>query len=269
MNRTLIKMIIMLSFICLVSPHNCFAQAQQVSKQEAEKFDEFGDILLTEIKARLDNFAIQLQNQPNTRGFIIAYRSYRDLPGLSSRLLHPMKDYLINTRGFASNRVVTIDGGGAECLTTELWIVPIGAAPKIRSDVYARHLLDTETALKFDEYYYSMPPYDEGDEYAGSSLEAFSDALRKYPRSQAYVIAYPRYYNGSPDRPNTASTMLGEVKGVLVKNYRIAASRIKIVNGGYRRQRQVELWIVPHGVHAPIATPNAFPKKRRRSGRNI
>jgi hypothetical protein len=38
----------------------------------ARKFDEFGDILLTDIKARLDGFALQLQNEPETRGFIIS-----------------------------------------------------------------------------------------------------------------------------------------------------------------------------------------------------
>lgn len=264
MKRRLVKLTIALSFVSLALSLNCFAQSQQSDKQAAIKFDEFGDVNISDLKARLDNFAVQLQNQPGTRGFVIAYRSHRDLPGLSSRLLTPIRDYMVNTRGISADRIVTIDGGEASCLIYEFWIVPIGATPKPRSDAYSRHLLDTETAWKFDEYFYPMPQdYGEDDGYIGNSLDGYSDVLRKNPRSQAYVIIYRQYYAGKLDPPSTALTMMKTVKEVLVKTYRITASRIKTVNGGYRRQRQVELWIVPRGEHAPIATPNAFPKRRR------
>jgi hypothetical protein len=264
MKRTLLRLLVLLPIICIALPLDYSVQAQS-STQTARKFDEFSDLLLTEIKARLDNFAIQLQNEPGTRGFIIAYRSYRDLPGLSSRLLGPMKEYLVNSRGIPADRVVTVDGGEASCLMHEFWIVPIGKTPTPRNDAYSRHFIDTESAWKFDEYYYPLPQdYDEGDEYVGNSLEAFAEVLRKLPRSQAYILAYPQYHSERRlDPSNTSLKMLKTVKARLVNKYRISPSRIKIVNGGYRKLRQVELWIVPPGEHAPIATPNAFPKKRR------
>jgi hypothetical protein len=89
--------------------------------------------------------------------------------------------------------------------------------------------------------------------------------LQKYANSQAYILAYPQYYrrSGHLDPPNTALKMLRAVKSRLVNKYRIAPTRIKVVNGGYRKLRQVELWIVPRGEHAPIPTPNAFPERRR------
>src|SRR5205823_13125607 len=37
----------------------------------AIKFDEYGNIRFNDEKARLDNFAIQLQNEPTAQGYII------------------------------------------------------------------------------------------------------------------------------------------------------------------------------------------------------
>src|SRR5204863_8246308 len=63
----------------------------------ARKFDEFGDVQYSDLIARLDNFAITLQNEPNTKGFIVVYRSRRDLPGLSNRMAIRSRDYLVNS----------------------------------------------------------------------------------------------------------------------------------------------------------------------------
>jgi len=45
--------------------------AAQDDKNVARKFDEFGDVYVTDIKARADNFAIDLQNNPTAKGFIV------------------------------------------------------------------------------------------------------------------------------------------------------------------------------------------------------
>ena len=57
----------------------------QTGNSAARKFDEFGDIQYSDLIARLDNFAVQLQNEPTVKGFIMVYRGRRDLPGLSNR----------------------------------------------------------------------------------------------------------------------------------------------------------------------------------------
>jgi hypothetical protein len=56
----------------------------QSQNSEARKFDEFGDVYPSDMAARLDNFAVALQNEPTTNGFVFAYRSRRDLPGLNA-----------------------------------------------------------------------------------------------------------------------------------------------------------------------------------------
>lgn len=262
----------------------CFAQAAsaQTTTTPALKFDEFGDELPTSVAARLDNFANALQEQPVARGFIIVYRSHRDLPGISSRHLIWMRRYLINSRGLPAERVVGVDGGEADCLAHEFWIVQPGAAPKPRDDAYPRGLDDSESARKFDEYHYTIPQ-DQFESYGAEfegGLEGFAEALRKEPRAQGYLIAYDGYRidrqeeedergrkkttrRTVTDPPGTALRELRESRAALVKRYGVAAARVKTMRGGYRKWRRLELWIVPPGEHAPVPTPNAFPKDRR------
>ena len=113
-----------------------------VSPVLTSKFDEFGNICCDDEKARLDNFAIQLGNNPDTQGYIIFYGGRRqNYPYCdSSRLRLPrrgeaearaarMKPYLVNSRGVDSNHIVVINGGYRESWSAEIWIVPKGANP--------------------------------------------------------------------------------------------------------------------------------------------
>jgi hypothetical protein len=92
----------------------------------ARKFDEYGNIRFNDEKARLDNFAIQLQNEPTAQGYIIGYGAC-DAEGLTRA--NRAKDYLVNTRGIDSGRLVTTDAGCLPNLQVQLWIVPQGATP--------------------------------------------------------------------------------------------------------------------------------------------
>jgi hypothetical protein len=94
--------------------------------QVARKFDEYGNIRFNDEKARLDNFAIQLQNEPSASGSIIGYGSC-DAEGLTRA--NRAKDYLVNTRGIDASRLTTIDAGCLPNLQVQLWIVPQGATP--------------------------------------------------------------------------------------------------------------------------------------------
>jgi len=253
-----------------------FAAAQTESKA-ARKVDEFGDILITDIKARLDNFAIELQKAPLSKGFILVYRSRRDLPGLSYRYANRMAGYLVDSRGLEKERVIAVDGGEADCLSQELWIVPVGTAPIPRSDAYPRHFVDTDSARKFDEVTWG------GDDSApgvyAEELEAYAAALRAEPKARGYLIAYSGYYRQREqweedgkskhrvqtysDPPDTSRKVLSEARRLLTRTYRLSPTRIRLIVGGHRKQGALELWIVPLGEHAPIATPNSFPSRRR------
>jgi hypothetical protein len=92
----------------------------------ARKFDEYGNIRFNDEKARLDNFAIQLQNEPTAQGYIIGYGAC-DAEGMTRA--NRAKDYLVNTRGIDASRLMTVDAGCLPELKVQLWIVPQGATP--------------------------------------------------------------------------------------------------------------------------------------------
>jgi hypothetical protein len=122
-----------IAVILIIGP-SAFAQE---SSQVSRKIDEFiGEVDRGDLKARLDNFAIELQNQPGALGHVIVYRSRRDPPSISQRYALLARDYLVKQRGIARNRLVTVDGGRSGCLMYELWVVPPGAAPPERRFTY-------------------------------------------------------------------------------------------------------------------------------------
>ena len=80
-------------------------------------------------KARLDNLAIELQNDPTTTTYVIAYAGRTSRAGQAERLLARAKDYLVKQRGVDQSRIVTVNGGYREEDCVELWVVPQGARP--------------------------------------------------------------------------------------------------------------------------------------------
>lgn len=262
--------------LSLSLPLFVFAQG---SVPSARKVDEFiGEVDYEDLIARLDNFAIELQNLPNAQAHVIVYRGRRDPPGISHRLALTAKDYLVLQRGISPNRVVTSDGGMSGCLMYELWLVPAGAAPPERRFTYRYPKRDSGSAYLFDTLSYSLP-HDEVEAYsngheANTYLDAFATELKENPRSRGYIIAYAQYcadcrYEGNRPRvlrdpAGTVTDILKEKKNYLVQRHGINPARVTTVDGGYRRWRGVELWIVQRGEYAPIPTPNQFPSSRKR-----
>ena len=95
----------------------------------ARKIDQYGAVSLDDQTARLDNYAIALQSEPGTQGYIIAYSGRNSPAGTAAARLRTTKKYLVETRGIDAARLVTINGGPRERSGTELWIVPPGAKP--------------------------------------------------------------------------------------------------------------------------------------------
>jgi hypothetical protein len=98
-------------------------------RQVAKRFDEYGNIRFNDEKARLDNYAIQLQNEPGSTATIIAFGT---CAGEGQTRGDRAKDYLVNTRGIEASRITVVDGGCRADLTVQLWVVPQGAdAPTV------------------------------------------------------------------------------------------------------------------------------------------
>jgi len=93
------------------------------------RFDEFPSIAFDDDKARLDNFAIELQNNPTATGHVIFYRGSRSPADRADRLGGRAYEYLTRNRGIDTNRLVVVSGGYRTRDTFELWLVPQGATP--------------------------------------------------------------------------------------------------------------------------------------------
>lgn len=278
--------IALLILLLLTPAASVWLASAQTENKTAQKFDEFGDLAYSDLMARLDNYFVQLMNEPNAKGFIIIYRTRRDLPGLNHGLAMRMKDYLAETRGLPRDRVVAVDGGVAENLIQELWIVPSGSAPVPRSDARIGYLQDPDIAWKFNDV--TFLPVEQYRKFGVSynrdaeieHMEAYANEVRKKPDRLACIIVYAQYnprprlvdYAGNYepvrdvrlDPRGTARKQLMRETEVLMKNYGLPASRIKGIDGGYRKRRSIEYWIVPQGEPLPIPTPNTFPFRRKR-----
>ena len=238
-------------FVLLVS----VSSFSQTADSAARKVDEFGDILASDLIARLDNLAIQLQNEPNAKAFVVVYRTGRDLPGISNRYAHRMEGYLVQSRGVAPERVVTVDGGEASCLTQELWIVPPDATPKARDDAYSRSY--HSSVYKFDEFYYGekLGLYYWRDSF-NDLLEGFALELQRNPKATGYLVNY---------KPGRSLRPLRSARDFLVKHYGIQPRRLKTIVGGYRERPTMELWIAQGKGAVPIVTSYRYaPRKRSR-----
>jgi hypothetical protein len=113
-------------------PQDCSAScAVTIPLPEAKcrKFDEFPDIARNDEKARLDNYGIELQNDPTSTAYVIVSPGRSGKPGDVQRHTTRIVDYLVNSRGIDARRVVTMVGGIKDQLTVELWSCPRGATP--------------------------------------------------------------------------------------------------------------------------------------------
>ena len=104
-------------------------QASVPAPIKPTKFDEIGEIARDDEKARLDVFAIELQNSPGAQGYIIGYGGRGKRFGTGQQRAQRARDYVVTTRGIDASRIVVIDGGTRETGSTQLWIVPAGATP--------------------------------------------------------------------------------------------------------------------------------------------
>jgi hypothetical protein len=93
------------------------------------KFDECNNCTFDDQKARLDNLAVELQNDPSARAYIIAYNGRTSPLGKIDVLMTRAREYLVSQRGIDASRLVLMNGGYRETDSVELWIVPSGAQP--------------------------------------------------------------------------------------------------------------------------------------------
>ena len=97
-------------------------------KLTSRRFDEFPDISRNDEKARLDNFAIELQNDPTATAYVIVYPGKKGKRDEVQHHASRIVEYMVHSRGIDQRRIVTLVGSPRDSLFVELWITPQGAA---------------------------------------------------------------------------------------------------------------------------------------------
>lgn len=130
LNRAMIAFGCLCLIISMILPGNAVASLKADS---IRKLDEYGDLLWQDERPRLDNLYTQLSNQPNDIAYIIVYAGRRTCRGLAQARARRARNYLVNVRGIQTERVVIMDGGHRENLTTELFAQPRDAQQPMAS----------------------------------------------------------------------------------------------------------------------------------------
>lgn len=97
----------------------------------AQKFDEFGRIPNGELKARFDNFSVELGNNPDFKGYILIFGSAQTIAREEKRI----RDY-IRVRKFDPARITFKNGGSDKNGKTEFWLVRAKPKSEIKTKIY-------------------------------------------------------------------------------------------------------------------------------------
>lgn len=251
---------LLLTLVCAPS----FARQQQ---PHARMIDSFGEIQWSDLMARLDNFAIELQNEPGARGLVAAYAVKHKFPGWPLRRANSCLDYLINTRGLDAARLSAVNGGLRGETGFELWVVPPGAEPPVKPYDASLLMSGEKSALLFDRFAitergdednsaYGLEPYP----YSAGLYKYFAEVLRADPSLRGYIIGYAARRGPSA----TARRIASLAKLTIAESHAISVGRVVAVGGGRREYKMMELWLVPPGSPLPKPTPEVFRSRRRR-----
>jgi hypothetical protein len=133
--------------------------------------------------------------------------------------------------------------------------IPTSADEKLRCpDAKNRLPVGRNQADSFDKFdaYGDLKPTHERYRLDSAASHAVS-----VTDSEIYIIAYA----GREAYPEEAETRASCVRDYLIKEHRFSAERIRAIDGGYREQREVEIYVEPKDGDIPLARPSLRPSK--------
>jgi len=251
---TLFSLLIILSAAYL--PVTAQEQIPEQLPAVAKKFDEYGNVGSCDHSARLDNFAILLQNEPETKGYIVGYDPSSSAPGSSQRWIKYARYYLINMRGFDATRIATVGGlkNKEDELKTELWVAPQNAMPPTASPI-------DEKPSDFSGKYYSFSTEDgfysyEGDTNGVSYLydiiyQEYAARIKQQPQSHGYIVVSA----ATESVPGTARRIGKREAHHLRAMLGADKDRLTVIDGRQSGDgNKVELWILPKQSPPPATS---------------
>jgi len=224
-----------------------------------QMFDEFGAMGHCSATARLDNFAIALEQTPRATGYIVSYGPEGEGYGSGRYWFGILKGYLTDSRGISERRIKTVYGGRNPELhepKIQLWIVPAGEPfPEPRK--YETNIETFKGKFFEDEIedYIDLTWEEEMGEGIGHSIDAaMADMMQVQKKAVAYIVAY----NGEAAVPGSARR-IAERQLERFKNHKVDTGRVKIIFGGVRKKTTLQLWVGAPGDPPPVADAGAEP----------
>lgn len=205
----------------------------------ARKVDEFGRLRGCDGGARLDNFVIELQNEPGARGYVVARDSRNKLKGAAHAWGEYFLNYFVDMRGMDASLFTLVDGAGVagDELKMELWLVPAGAEPprvKPPGEGESRPFAGkfVEMSVFSDTAFYDVDGPEAGSFNDGIIYAAYHELLKKQADSQGYLVVYspPGAAPGYWRRAGTREQQKVAGEGV-------APERMTVINGGALPQK--------------------------------
>ncbi len=263
MSRTIVTLGLLVVVLFLAAGRRqTFAQSPVPHDLEGRLFDEYGNIRSGDHCARLDNFAIQLQNTPEDYGYVVVYAP----ESASKRIFDNITGYLVKTRGLPRDRIKTYHAGYNDPFTeprVQLWIVPEGAeAPKpkkrkVNLAGFKGMLAEYQRGDHIELVGPEIDPAEDlgvGPPVGNVTFAAFDDVLKAQKHSVAHVVAF----NGVDALPGTWRRV-AESTVEHLKRSGFEAGRFKIAYGGQSKVTKVQLWILPPGETPPVKDPGSEP----------
>ena len=129
-------------------------------------------------------------------------------------------------------------------------VVSIWYGPSVKdNDLRCRGFPPTDGGITAYSPYYQLS-YETFDDMKGP-LGEFGVRLLKNPQYKGYVIVY-----GVRDKKiDAAEKSVKSAKDYLIKELNIDSKALEVLNGGYREEATVELFLIPHEWPPPVATP--------------
>lgn len=210
------------------------AREQGAGARRARKVDEFGRLRGCDGGARLDNFLVELENEPGSKGYVVARDSRDKLPGAAHAWGAYFLRYFVEMRGMEASRFVLLDGAavGGDELKMELWLVPDGAEPPPvkppgKNDARPFSGKYFEQSVFSDTAFYDVDGPEAGAFSSWTLYSAYTALLKRQTDSQGYLVVYsppgaaPGYWRRAGTREQQK-----------ISGPDVAPDRLTVVNGG-------------------------------------
>ncbi len=162
---------------------------ESISNQDSKipiKIDEFGRVGECDLGARIQNFFIELNNNPSAKGYIIFYQGKDVLPAEydSSQIERRIRNEISFLRQEES-RIVFVNGGFRDELATELFLVPNGAVAPEPTDTISVPTMPKDKTFLYDNNALYSDSYDFLDEFILPSVKAKMEEEARLGEEQA------------------------------------------------------------------------------------